>query len=69
LKRFETISREFPEAKVAALARACAKDVERAARALEKATSPRIHTFIATSDIHLKYKLHKTQAGRCLTKP
>ena len=57
----ETISREFPEAKVAALARACAKDVERAARALEKATSPRIHTFIATSDIHLKYKLHKTR--------
>jgi 2-isopropylmalate synthase len=57
----ETISREFPEAKVAALARSCAKDVERAARALEKATSPRIHTFIATSDIHLKYKLHKTR--------
>jgi 2-isopropylmalate synthase len=57
----DTISREFPEAKVAALARSCVKDVERAAKALEKATAPRIHTFIATSDIHLKYKLHKTR--------
>ena len=46
---------------VAALARACTLDVERAARALEHARRPRIHTFIATSDIHLKFKLHKTR--------
>jgi 2-isopropylmalate synthase len=51
--------------KVAALARCMPADVERAARALEKthvaAGSPRIHTFLATSEIHLKYKLKKTQ--------
>jgi 2-isopropylmalate synthase len=57
----DRISREFPEARVAALARACTLDIERAARALEKARRPRIHTFIATSDIHLKYKLKKTR--------
>ena len=44
-------------------------DVERAAKALEKAQAapPRIHVFLATSDIHLKYKLKKTRdagAGR-----
>ncbi len=57
----DAISREFPWAQVAALARACTLDVERAARALEHARRPRIHTFIATSDIHLKYKLHKSR--------
>ncbi|HXN46291.1 MAG TPA: 2-isopropylmalate synthase [Bryobacteraceae bacterium] len=57
----EAIAREFPWVQVAALARACTLDVERAARALEHARRPRIHTFIATSDIHLKHKLHKTQ--------
>ncbi|MCU0226038.1 MAG: 2-isopropylmalate synthase [Bryobacterales bacterium] len=55
------VSREFPEARVAALARAVPKDIERAARALEPAKRPRIHTFIATSDIHLKHKLRKTR--------
>ena len=57
----EAVSREFPEARVAALARACKLDVERAVRALEKASKPRLHTFIATSDIHLKYKLRKSR--------
>ena len=46
---------------VAALARACEADITRAARALEGAERPRIHTFIATSDNHLKYKLRKTR--------
>ncbi len=55
------IAREFPELRVAALARACTLDVERAARALEPARRPRIHTFIATSDIHLRYKLRKSR--------
>src|SRR5262249_31332287 len=36
-------------------------DIEKAARALEKAKRPRIHTFIATSPIHLKHKLKKTE--------
>jgi 2-isopropylmalate synthase len=49
--------------KVAALARCTALDIERAAQALDKAKAPpRIHTFLATSDIHLKYKLKKTRA-------
>jgi 2-isopropylmalate synthase len=55
------VSREFSWVQVAALARACAKDVERAAQALEPAKRPRIHTFIATSDIHLKHKLKKSR--------
>jgi 2-isopropylmalate synthase len=57
----DAISREFPWVQVAALARACTLDVERAARALDHAKRPRIHTFIATSDIHLKYKLRKSR--------
>jgi 2-isopropylmalate synthase len=57
----DAVSREFPSVRVAALARACTMDVERAARALEHAQRPRIHTFIATSDIHLKHKLHKSR--------
>jgi len=57
----DAVSREFPEAQVAALARCCTLDVERAARALAQAKRPRIHTFIATSEIHLKYKLKKSE--------
>jgi 2-isopropylmalate synthase len=57
----EAISREFTEVRVAGLARCATGDIERAARALEKAKRPRIHTFIATSPIHLKHKLKKTE--------
>jgi 2-isopropylmalate synthase len=57
----DAISRRFPWVQVAALARACTGDVERAAKALEKAKRPRIHIFIATSDIHLKHKLRKSR--------
>ena len=57
----DAVSREFPWASVAALARCCTLDVERAAKSLNKATRPRIHTFIATSDIHLQYKLKRTR--------
>ena len=57
----DAISREFPWANVAALARACTLDIESAARSLKHARRPRIHTFIATSDIHLKYKLKKSR--------
>ena len=55
------VSREFGWVQVAALARACKLDVERAASSLEPAKRPRIHTFIATSDIHLQYKLKKSR--------
>jgi 2-isopropylmalate synthase len=57
----DAISREFPWVQVTALARSTPKDVERAAGALRAAKRPRIHTFIATSDIHLKFKLKKTR--------
>jgi 2-isopropylmalate synthase len=57
----DEISREFPWVTVAALARSCTLDVERAARSLKHARRPRIHTFIATSDIHLKHKLKKSR--------
>jgi 2-isopropylmalate synthase len=57
----DAVSREFPWAQVAALARANTPDIERAAAALKHAKRPRIHTFIATSDIHLKYKLKKSR--------
>ena len=57
----DAVSREFQWVTVAALARSCALDVERAAKSLEHARRPRIHTFIATSDIHLKYKLKKSR--------
>ncbi len=45
---------------IAALARANSGDIERAWEAIKKAESPRIHTFIATSPIHMKYKLKKS---------
>ena len=57
----DAVSREFPWVQVAALARSTKLDVERAGQALERARRPRIHTFIATSDIHLKHKLRKTR--------
>jgi 2-isopropylmalate synthase len=46
---------------IAALCRTTPEDIERAWEALSDAAHPRIHTFIATSDIHLQYKLQKTR--------
>jgi 2-isopropylmalate synthase len=57
----DAVSRQFPGLRVAALARACRKDIERAVQALTPARRPRLHTFIATSDIHLKFKLKKSR--------
>ena len=57
----DTISREYPWAHVAALARANRLDIMAAVKSLRNARRPRIHTFIATSDIHLKYKLKKSR--------
>jgi 2-isopropylmalate synthase len=51
------IAREIRDPKVASLARARREDIERAAQAVEKAARPRIHVFLASSDIHLQYKL------------
>src|SRR5437773_2980755 len=50
---------------IAGLARACTQDIERAWQALKGAARPRIHVFLATSDIHLQYKLKITRQ-KCL---
>jgi 2-isopropylmalate synthase len=47
---------------ICGLARATASDIDSCARAIEPAARPRIHTFIATSDLHLEHKLHLTRA-------
>jgi 2-isopropylmalate synthase len=60
LEAVDRVAREHEGARVAALARCHPGDIEAAARALAKARKPRIHTFIATSPIHLKHKLKKT---------
>ena len=57
----KAVSEEVTNATVAALCRAVEPDVLRAIDALKKAKKSRIHTFIATSDIHLEYKLKKTR--------
>lgn len=60
---FESVSKIASEVKgpiICGLCRANKKDIETCARALEGAEKKRIHTFIATSDIHMKYKLKKT---------
>jgi 2-isopropylmalate synthase len=46
---------------IAALCRTTPEDIERAWEALSHAARPRIHTFVATSDIHLQYKLQKSR--------
>ena len=55
------ISAEVRSVTVAGLARALPTDIDRCWQALEHAARPRIHTFLATSDIHLKYKFNKTR--------
>ena len=49
-------------ATIAALCRTVEADIASAAEALKRAEHPRIHTFVATSDIHLEHKLKKTRA-------
>jgi len=57
----KAIAAEIRRPIVAALARANQLDIDRAWEALDGAQRPRIHTFLATSDIHLQHKLHKTR--------
>ncbi len=57
----KTVAETVKDVQVAALARANFKDIDVAWEAIKKASSPRIHTFIATSDIHLQHKLRKTR--------
>ena len=58
----KAIAAQCQHVKVAALCRTAEQDVARAAEALRYAARPRIHTFCATSDIHLEHKLKKTRA-------
>ncbi len=55
------IAREIKKSQVAGLARADKPDIERAWQAIKNAAHPRIHTFISSSDIHLKYQLKKSR--------
>ena len=57
----KAVAAECRNVTVAALCRTAEPDVIRAAEALRGAAHPRIHTFVATSDIHLEYKLRKTR--------
>jgi 2-isopropylmalate synthase len=55
------ISQEIRGPQIAGLSRTTPGDIDRAWEALRVAQNPLIHVFIATSDIHLKYKLRKTR--------
>ncbi|MEN6358460.1 MAG: 2-isopropylmalate synthase [Smithella sp.] len=55
------IAREIKKSQVAGLARANKQDIDRAWQAIKHAAHPRIHTFISSSDIHLKYQLKKSR--------
>jgi 2-isopropylmalate synthase len=57
----QAISKECSRPTIAALGRTIDADIDRAAEALKHAKTSRIHTFIATSDIHLEFKLKKTR--------
>jgi 2-isopropylmalate synthase len=61
----EAVACEVRRPLIAALARCCRDDIERAWQALAGAARPRIHTFLATSDIHLQHKL-KISRRECL---
>ena len=51
------ISKKIKGSSICALSRASKSDIETAAKALKGANAPRIHTFISTSDLHMKHKL------------
>jgi 2-isopropylmalate synthase len=57
LEAVRAVAAELKHCRVAALARARQDDVDAALRGLEPACKPRLHVFLATSDLHLKHKL------------
>ncbi len=61
----QKVAQEVCRPVVAALARCCQEDIERAWQAVKSAARPRIHTFLATSDIHLQHKL-KISRRECM---
>lgn len=64
-KSVKAIADTVKASSVCSLSRALEKDIEASAAAIGGAARPRIHTFIATSDLHLKYKLRISRAD-CL---
>jgi 2-isopropylmalate synthase len=60
LRAVQRISREVKGVTICALARANQQDIDAAWEGVRDAEQPRIHTFIATSPIHMEYKLRKT---------
>ncbi|CAN5659597.1 2-isopropylmalate synthase [soil metagenome] len=61
----QEIARRVQGPAIAALARVHPTDIDRAAHSLRPAARPRIHTFIATSEIHMSAKLHMTPGEVC----
>src|SRR5580704_6163093 len=61
LEATRAVAAEVKHCRVAALARAVQVDVDAALRGLEPAAKPRLHLFLATSDLHLKHKLRITR--------
>src|SRR5262249_39928454 len=55
----QEIARRTKNAVVCGLSRAAFKDIDRCAEAIKPAKRSRIHTFISTSPVHMKYKLQK----------
>src|ERR1700691_1633075 len=55
------VAAEIKNCSVAALARARQEDIDAALYSLEPAVHPRVHVFLATSDLHLKHKLRLTR--------
>ncbi|MDB4038784.1 2-isopropylmalate synthase, partial [Candidatus Thioglobus sp.] len=56
----QAVAKAVKDSTVCSLARALDKDIDRAGESIKGANSARIHTFIATSDIHMKMKLRMT---------
>src|ERR1700732_2599641 len=61
LEAVRKVAQEVRTVPIAALARARKDDVNAAIEALEPAAAPRLHIFLATSDLHLRVKLHMTR--------
>ena len=61
LEAVMAVAREVREVPIAALARARKDDILAAVEALKPAKTPRMHVFLATSDLHLQAKLHMTR--------
>jgi 2-isopropylmalate synthase len=61
LEAVQMVAKEVRDVPIAALARAKKEDVSAALEALKPAAAPRLHVFLATSDLHLRVKLNMTR--------